>query len=191
MDLRMRQHRSLPRVLFACALAGMLAACSGLGNALLGNQVAFTAPQLQMQLDRRFPRDYSGLGGLVALRIAHPRLGIPAAGQRLRLDFDVGLATPGHDAVPSGHMAIASGLRFDPRTRGLHLDRPTLEDADFPGLGGAMNASARALVDRWLDDYARNEPVYRFDDGLLERIGARRISSTTIDAGRVVVHLGP
>ncbi|MFT3898148.1 MAG: DUF1439 domain-containing protein [Thermomonas sp.] len=192
--MRMHPHRSLFRVaaccVLACALAS-LAACSSLGTALLGNEYAFTAPQLQAQLDRRFPRDYKKLDGLVSLRIANPRLGIPPGSHRLRLDFNVGFGTLGREAVPSGHMAIASGLRFDPQTLGLHLDQPTLEDADFPGLGGAMNATGRELVDRWLEDYARNEPVYKLDNSLVERLGAQRITSTTIDDGRVVVHLGP
>ena len=191
-------HRDflLRRSVIACialALApSLLAACSNLGTiaAVLGSQFAFTAPQLQAQLDRRFPRDYKKLDGLVTLRIVHPRLAIPEGTHRLRLDFDVGVGAMGREATPSGHMAIASGLRFDPRTHGLHLDQPSLESADFPGLGGAMNATGRELVNRWLDDYARNEPVYQFDNSLVERIGARRIDSTTIDNGQVVVHLG-
>lgn len=175
----------------ACATL-LLAACSNLGAiaAMLGNELNFTAPQLQAQLDRRFPRDYKKLDGLVTLRIVNPRLGIPAGSHRLQLDFDVGVGALGREANPTGHMAIASGLRFDAGTHGLHLDRPTLESADFPGLGGAMNATGRELVNRWLDDYARNEPVYQFDNSLVERIGARRIDSTTIDNGQVVVHLG-
>ena len=190
----MPSHRLLPRmsaVLLAACCAALLAACSSLGAAaLLGDEVAFTAPQLQAQLDRRFPRDYKKLDGLVTLRIVNPRLGIPEGSHRLRLDFDVGIGALGREATPSGHMAIASGLRFDPRTHGLHLDQPTLEAADFPGLGGAMNATARELANRWLDDYARNEPVYRFDNSLVERIGARRIDSTVIDNGRIVLQLG-
>ena len=175
----------------ACA-ALLLAACSSLGAvaAMLGNQLAFTAPQLQAQLDHLFPRDYDKLDGLLTLRIVNPRLSIPANSHRLRLDFDVGVGALGREPSPSGHMAIASGLRFDAGTHGLHLDQPTLESADFPGLGGTMNATGRELVNRWLDDYARNEPVYRLDDSLVERIGARRIDSTTIDNGQVVVHLG-
>ena len=192
----MRRHRLFRRAVLACiaiaVAASLLASCSNLGAlaAVLGNQLDFTAPQLQAQLDRRFPRDYKKLDGLVTLRIVNPRLGIPANSHRLRLDFDVGVGALGREATPSGHMAIASGLRFDAGTHGLHLDQPTLESADFPGLGGAMNATGRELVNRWLDDYARNEPVYRFDNSLVERIGARRIDSTTIEDGRVVVHLG-
>jgi hypothetical protein len=174
------------------AMAGALAACSSLNaiGGLLGNQMAFTAPQLQGYLDKRFPRDYDKLGGLVTLTVLHPRLSIPQGSHRLRLDFDVGFGTLGRNsATPAGHFAVASGLRFEPRTLGLHLDQPTLESVDVPTLGGAMNGTGRDLINRWLADYARDEPVYKFDDSLVQRLGARRIGATTIDNGLVVVHL--
>jgi hypothetical protein len=174
-------------------LAGAsLAGCSTLGAVagLLGNQVSFTAPQLQSQLDRHFPRDYDKLGGLVTLSVLNPRLRIPQGSHRLRLDFDVGFGALGQDSRrPSGHFAVASGLRFDARTLGLHLDQPTLESVDVPTIGGAMNGTGRELVNRWLADYARDEPVYRLDNTLLQRLGSRRIGATTIDNGLVVVHL--
>ena len=53
-----------------------------------------------------------------------------------------------------------------------------------------MNSSTRGLLNSWLVDYARDEPVYRFDNNLLDRLGARRIGSTQIENGVVVVHLG-
>lgn len=180
----------------AAALCVMLAAaCSTLaGNAMFGDEVVFTAPQLQAQLDRRFPRDYDKLGGLATLSVSNPRVSIPQGGSRLRLDFDIGVQALGQAATgaggePGGHIAVTSGLRWDPATRGLHLDAPALESADMPALGGAMNATGRALVDRWLQDYARDEPVYEFDSGLMERIASRRIDATTIADGQVVVHL--
>jgi hypothetical protein len=178
-----------------CMLAAtiLVAACSTLGavGALLGDSVAFTAPQLQGYLDRRFPRDYDKLGGLVQLSVLNPRLSIPQGSNRMRLDFDVGFGAPGNDSRrPAGHFAVVSGLRWDPRTRGLHLDAPTLESVDVPQLGGAMNTTGRELVNRWLADYARDEPVYEFEPGLWQRIAARRIDTTTIENGQVVVHLG-
>lgn len=177
-----------------CLMAAsvLVAACSTLGavGALLGDSVAFTAPQLQGYLDRRFPRDYDKLGGLVQLSVLNPRLSIPQGSQRLRLDFDVGFGALGNDSRrPAGHFAVVSGLRWDPRTRGLHLDAPALESVDVPQLGGAMNATGRDLVNRWLADYARDEPVYEFEPGLWQRIAARRIDATTIENGQVVVHL--
>ena len=99
---------SLATVVFAVAACSTLGAVAG----LLGNQVAFTAPQLQGYLDKRFPRDYDKLGGLVTLSVLHPRLSIPPGSHRLRLDFDVGFGALGKDSrTPQGHFAVASGLR--------------------------------------------------------------------------------
>jgi hypothetical protein len=170
----------------------LLAGCTTLGMVagLLGNQVGFTVPQLQGYLDQRFPRDYDKLGGLVTLSVLNPRLSIPQGSHRLRLDFDVGFGALGRDSrTPAGHLALASGLRFDAATRGLHLDHPTIESLQMSGLGGGMDATGRELVNRWLADYARDEPVYRLDDSLLQRLQSRRIGATTIEDGLVVVHL--
>lgn len=168
----------------------LLAACSSMGaKALFGDRVVFTAAQLQADLDKRFPRDYDELEGLVTLRVSDPELAIPPGGDRVRLAFDVALGSLGQAGAANGHIAVTSGLRWDPSTRGLHLDAPALESADIPQLG-AMNATGRDLIDAWLRDYARREPVYRFDDSLVERLASRRIGSTTIEDGQVVVHLG-
>jgi hypothetical protein len=191
-SMRSNAMRRFPLALTLAAVVFAVAACSTLGAVagLLGNQVAFTAPQLQGYLDKRFPRDYDKLGGLVTLSVLHPRLSIPQGSRRLRLDFDVGFGTLGGDSrAPRGHFAVASGLRFDLASRGLHLDNPTLESVDVPALGGAMNGTGRELINRWLTDYARDEPVYRFDDSLLQRLGSRGFGSTTIENGLVVVHL--
>jgi hypothetical protein len=189
--------RKTLRTLLAALFGIALAACSTLGSqALFGDSVAFTAPELQHQLDRRFPRDYDELGGLLQLRVLNPRVSIPPGDDRLRLDFDIALALPGQGDSdqdgdrPAGHIAVSSGLRWNTQTRGLHLDAPALESADVPQLGGAMNATGRDLVDRWLQDYARREPVYQFEAGLLQQIASRRIDATTITNGQVVVHLG-
>lgn len=185
-------RRLPPRFTFALsiALCALLSACASVG-ALLGEDVVFTAPQLQAQLDRRFPRDYDKLGGLVSLRVMNPRLSIPAEGGRLRLDFDVGLGgIAGGGGQPAGRMAVSSGLRFDPQRRGLFLDAPALDSADFPRLGGVMNATGRELVDRWLADYARDEPLYELDSSLAQRIAARRIDRIDIAGGQVAIRMG-
>lgn len=171
----------------------VIAGCSTLNavGALLGSQVTFTQPQLQQALTRNFPKQYDRLGGLVTLNLTNPRLSIPYGDSRLRLDFDVGFGMLGRDSSdPTGHFALTSALRFDPGTRGLHLQNPSIELIDVPALGGAMNTTSRQLINAWLEDFSREEPVYRFDSSLLDRIGARRISSTDIESGVVVVNLG-
>ncbi|MFT4180249.1 MAG: hypothetical protein QM612_12455 [Thermomonas sp.] len=178
------------RFLLIPLLAILLAACSSLGSAvLLGRDIAFTAPQLQAQLERRFPRDYSKLGGLVSISLLNPRLSLPGGG-RLRLEFDIGIAGMGSNArTPSGHFAVESGLRFDAGTRGLHMDQPEIVAVDVPALGGAMNEGARTLLNAWLLDYARDEPVYRLDDSVSSRMTSRRLERIDIDPGIITLRL--
>jgi len=184
--------RNARRGLAVAALAIVLAACStlnGLG-ALLGNEVRFTPMQLQGSLDRNFPKHYDKLGGLVSLTLMNPRLTIPQGSSRLRVDFDLGLGALGSDSSkPAGHFALTSALRYDPGTRGLHLQDPRIEQVDVPSLGGAMNGSSRALLNSWMGEYSREEPIYRFDNSLLDKLGSRRIGTTAIESGTVVVHL--
>ena len=177
-------------VVFAILVAALLAACSSLGSAvLLGRDISFTAPQLQAQLDRNFPRDYKKLGGLVSISLLNPRLSLPGGG-RLQLDFDLGLAGMGGSSRNgAGHFALQSGLRFDAGTRGLHLDNPEIVNVDVPALGGAMNGTARSMLNSWLLDYAREAPVYQLDDTTLGRIASRRIERVNIDPGVITLKL--
>ncbi|MGI8561337.1 MAG: DUF1439 domain-containing protein [Luteimonas sp.] len=174
------------------ALLALLAACSTLGvlSAWLNDQVAFTAPQLQRSLDNRFPRTFDKLGGLVSVTMANPRLSIPTGDSRLRLDFDLGIGALGGTGNPTGHLSLASGLRYDPGTRGLHLDNPELLAFDLPNAGSLLQGSARGVVNSLLAEYARSEPVYRLDDDLLAKLPAgKRIGDVGIERGLVVVHL--
>jgi hypothetical protein len=184
------------RALAIAALLALMAVATGcstrVGTVLFGNEFAFSTPELQQSLERRFPRDYEALGGLATVRLMNPTLSIPPAGGRVRVDFDVGFGGPrGGSDRPDGRIAVTSSLRYDPATRGLHLLDPSLERVEIPALGGVMNNTARNALNRWLVDYARDEPIHRFDDSLLSRIGARRISGTRIEPGRVVIQLGP
>lgn len=174
----------------AAVLTVLLAACSSLGTSvMLGRDITFNAPQLQAQLDRKFPRDYRKLGGLLNFTLLNPRLSLPGGG-RLHLEFDIGMNGPGGGArTPSGHFSVESGLRFDPGTRGLHMDQPEIVSVDVPALGGAMNDSARTLLNGWLLDYAREEPVYRLDDNMIGRMASRRIERVDIDPGLITIRL--
>lgn len=166
-------------------------ACTSLGvmSAWLNDQVAFTAPQLQRQLDTRFPRTFDKLGGLVSVTLDQPRLTMPRGERRLRLDFDIGVDGVGADSRP-GHLALVSGLRYDPATRGLHLQDPELLQFDLPGSNALLQGGARGVVNRLLAEYARSEPIYRLDDDLLSKLPAgKRVGDVDVTDGRVVVHL--
>jgi hypothetical protein len=169
-----------------------LSSCMTLDSArdLLGHQLSFSASQLQAYLDGHYPRQYDQLGGLVSLNVTNPQLSIPPDSTRLHLDFDVGVDGLGmHGDKPAGHFAVTSGLRYDTRSHALYLEAPTLESAELPLVGSRMNATGRDLINGWLRDYARSEPVYRLQQDMLETLGSRRVAGTLIQNGRVVIKL--
>ncbi len=177
-------------LVFILVLIGLLAGCSSLGSSLLlGRDIHFTAPQLQAQLDRTFPRDYRKLGGLVSISLLNPRLSLPGGG-RLQLEFDIGMTGMGSGSRdPSGHFLVESGLRFDAGTHGLHMDNPKIVNINVPALGGVMNGTARGMLNSWLLDFARAEPVYRLDDSTFGRIATKRIERVDIDTGVITLKL--
>lgn len=186
-----RRMRKLHIGLVTLALSALVAGCNSLGmlGAMLGSQVTFTHPQLQHALDGEFPRRFERLGGLVRFDLSDPTLSIPYSAQRLRLEFDAGFEVAGSRRT-SGHFALSSALRYDPATRGLHLQDPVIESIDIDRLGDAVDATARDVLQAWLSDYARQEPVYRLGDSLVERIAGRQVNSTSIQNGVVVLNLG-
>ncbi|MBD9479603.1 DUF1439 domain-containing protein [Pseudoxanthomonas sp. PXM02] len=187
--------RTRRRFLLATLAAGatlVVAGCSTLNavTGLFGNEINFTQPQLQRYLNQSFPREFDKLGGLVSATLTNPRLSIPSGDDRLRLDFDIGVSALGARDVSRGHFAVASRLRYDPATQGLHLDNPEILSVDVPGAGSLMSGGTRQMVNTVLAEYARSEPVYRIDSDVLKRLPAsKRIGSTQIDNGRVVIHL--
>ncbi|WP_411834230.1 DUF1439 domain-containing protein [Pseudoxanthomonas mexicana] len=177
------------RLMFLLSLLLALSACNTVGG-MFGNQLDFTQPQLQRYLDRSFPREFDKLGGLVSATLSRPRLSIPDGERRLRLDFDVRIDALGGSEVARGQFAMASALRYDPATRGLHLQSPEILDIRIPGGGDLLRGGTRGLLNAVLADYAAQEPIYRIDEDLLRRLPmGRRIGSTTIEDGRVLVHL--
>lgn len=186
------RRRILLRTALLLAATTALTACATLetAQALLGNQVSLSAAQLQGHLDRHYPRQYEQLGGLVTLSVMNPQLAIPPDSTRLHLDFDIGIDGLGmRSDRPAGHIALTSGLRYDARSNALYMEEPELESAELPLLGGRMNATGRDLINGWLRDYARSEPVYRLDPDLREKLGERRIAGTLIRNQRVVIEL--
>ena len=53
-------------------------------------------------------------------------------------------------------------------------------------LTGALLIS---MLNSWLLDYAREEPVYRLDDTTLGRMASRRIQRVDIDPGTITLRL--
>ena len=183
------------RPLAPTALLGLLLLLAGCGtmnavSGFFGDRISFTEPQLQRRLDRSFPREFDKLGGLVSATLSHPRLTLAEGDDRLRLDFDIGVSAVGAGNVANGRFAIASRLRYDPATQGLHLDDPEVLSVELPGSGSVMRGGTRELINTVLAEYARQEPLYRIDSDVLDRLPrGKRIGATLIEHGKIVVKL--
>jgi len=186
-------HARTLTVAFALIASITLAGCGTINtmSAWLGNTVTFTEPQLQRQLDNRFPREFDQLGGLFSATLSQPRLSIPRDEQRLYLDFDVSVNALGARNITSGSFTLVSGLRYDPATQGLHLQDPELLRIDLPNAGTLLSGGTRGLLNAVLVEYAKEQPVYRLDSDLMRKLPpGKRIVSTDIEDGLVVVRLG-
>ncbi|WP_305804410.1 DUF1439 domain-containing protein [Stenotrophomonas sp. YIM B06876] len=151
-----------------------------------GRQLTIGAADVQQYLDGSFPRTQKALGGLLALNVSQPRLTLPA-GSRLDLNFDLAMSAAGSASMPVGNIHISSGLRYDAQTRGFHLEQPTIDDFRPAMAGAELDASTRSLLNSWLVDYARREPIYRIDPAIANVMGALQVKSVGIQDGRIAV----
>ncbi|WP_368561818.1 DUF1439 domain-containing protein [Pseudoxanthomonas sp. UTMC 1351] len=183
----MKKFRS---VFFRVSAALLLTSCAPFAvwaQTVKGNEVSVTAAQVQQHLSAEFPQDYDTLGGLLTLTLSDPQLSIPAEGQRLMLGIDAKAASGGGTATPIGRLWLSSGLRFDPQQRALLLDQPTLDRIDAASPGQQVDGRTQMLINLWLSDYAKKEPLYQLDPATAALLGDLQVVSTNIENGRVVV----
>lgn len=170
----------------ACSLA----LCAGSAFAspqIQGRQVSVQAGDVQQYLTGHFPQTHGALGGLLALTVSDPQLDLPP-GNRLNLAFDLAVATAGGAPSPVGHVSLSSGLRYDNARQGFFLDQPAIEDFKPVHAGARLDASTRELLNAWLVDYARKQPIYRIDPSIAGLMGALQVESTAVQDGRLVVN---
>lgn len=151
------------------------------------NEINVAAPQVQQYLDSAFPREYEALGGLFTLTARDPKLTIPASGERLLMAFSASAASAGGGDTPVGRIQMSSGLRYDPQGYALYLDQPTVDDVQPASPGQRVDEQTRMLLNLWLADYARKEPLYKIDPALLANFGSVKVESARIENGHIVV----
>jgi len=151
------------------------------------NEITVAAPQVQQYLDSAFPREYEALGGLFTLTARDPKLTIPASGERLLMAFSASASSAGGSDTPVGRIEMSSGLRYDPQGYALYLDQPTVDDVRPASPGQRVDEQTRVLLNLWLADYARKEPLYKLDPALLANFGTVKVESARIENGHIVV----
>lgn len=176
-------------VLLAIALLAPAMATSSIASAapqVAGREISIGAPDAQQFLEARFPHRQDVLGGLFEVTVSRPQLALPP-GARLQLGMDLALATAGSAPVPMGQLQLTSALRYDTTQRAFFLDQPRI-DGFRPASGtGTLDDSSRELLNAWLSDYARKEPVYRIDPTVAALLGGLDVQSAGVRDGRLVV----
>ena len=182
-------HASLKHAMKSTVLAlFFVAGLSGAANAQ-DNELSVTAPQVQQYLDTAFPREFDALGGLFTLTARDPTLTIPGSGQRLQLAFSASASSSGGEDTPVGRVHMSSGLRYDAQSNALYLDQPTLDEVQPASSGQRVDEQTRLLLNLWLSDYARKEPLYRLDPGMVAQLGTLKVESARIEGGKIMVRL--
>lgn len=178
--------RPLLSRLAACTVLIAAAVGAQAAPSVSGRQLSVGASDVQQYLDGSFPRTQDALGGLIAMTMSHPQLTLPQ-GNRLDLGFDVAMATAGSAPAPLGKVKLSSGLRYDAQTQGFHLDQPTVDDFTPANNGGRLDSRTRSLLNTWLTDYARREPIYKIDPTVASVLGALQVQSAQVQNGKLVV----
>ena len=166
----------------------LLLACSGNFSAQAAdNEFRIAAPQVQQYLGAAFPRQYDALGGLFTLTARDPEISIPPAGQRLQMAFSASASSGGGDDTAVGRIHLSSGLRYDSASYALYLDQPTVDEVQPASAAHRVDEQTRLLLNLWLADYAKKEPLYRLDPAMVSTLGGLQVESASIDNGNIVV----
>lgn len=179
----------LPRAFTLAITFLALVATTGAGSAapqVRGHDVSIGATEAQRFLDGQFPQRRDALGGLLELTVSRPKLELPP-GNRLRLAFDLAMASGGGAATPVGNVTLSSALRYDSTQQAFFLDQPDLEAFQPVGGNARLDQGTRSLLNAWLADYARREPVYRLDPAVAAMLGGLQVASAGVVDGRLVV----
>lgn len=177
------------RLPVALVLAGALALpfTAMAAPSIRGSQVSVEASDVQQYLGGTFPQTHDALGGLLELTVSHPQLKLPP-GNRLNLSFDLAMATAGGAPTPVGNVALSSELRYDTARQGFFLEQPTVDAFQPAQAGGRLDSRTRELLNVWLADYARREPIYKLDPAVASLMGTLQVESAAVENGRLVVH---
>jgi len=170
----------------ACTVLIAAAVGAQAAPSVSGRQLSVGASDVQQYLDGSFPRTQDALGGLIAMTMSHPQLALPQ-GNRLDLGFDIAMATAGSAPAALGKVKLSSGLRYHAQTQGFHLDQPTVDDFTPANNGGRLDSRTRSLLNAWLTDYARREPIYKIDPTVASVLGALQVQSAQVENGKLVV----
>jgi hypothetical protein len=158
----------LPKRFFILSLLMLVVSCASLG--VFGpREMSYGSAQLQKHLNKRFPRDWSGLG-LLNVRLSSPLVEIPETGHLLHLTMDVSAGLGNSKPQPVGRIKLESDLRFDRTEQVVYLDHPRLLASNLNGVG-VLGKDANKVATLLVSEIAAHMPIYRADDAYTDGFG--------------------
>ncbi len=182
-------HRPPPILAWLLAVSAALACLPGTALAtprVEGDRLSVDAGDVDGYLQAQFPQTHDVVRGLLALTVSRPAVALPP-GDRADLQFDLALAPAGGTATPLGRVRMSSALRYDGQRQAFFLESPSVDGFVAANGDGQLDAQTRKLVNAWLVDYARREPVYRLPAGAAALMGTLQVRDAGVDGGRLVV----
>ena len=133
-----RAHRPVSSgVLSRRALLGagvaLASARAWAGYNFFSGTYTLTRDELQRLIAKRFPLT-RGHGDLFNVSLSDPQLSLDAAANRIAIACALSLDSALLPQPLDGQIAMSSGLRYDPPTRALCLDRPDVQHIALEGL---------------------------------------------------------
>lgn len=150
-----------------------------------GRVIQLPASQITPHLVRQFPLRLQPGPDAFGLHLSRPRLSLATA--RAALSADVALDMQGN-LIPMGRATFTSGVRLDPQSAAIYLDKPRLQHiTQADGQTWTLDPSLSALLADALDERARKTPIYTLPAPY--RSAAARVQSVTIGDEQVRIQL--
>jgi hypothetical protein len=127
--------RALARRTLLGAGAALAASQALAGFNFFTSQYTLSREQLQQLIARRFPLT-RGSGDLFSVTLSDPQSSLEAAANRIAIATKVVMASALLPQPVNGQITLSSALRYDPPTRALQLEQPTVEHIAFDGITG-------------------------------------------------------
>jgi hypothetical protein len=145
----------------AAALSIGLPLAAHAGYNIWTDEYTVSRADLQAQIEKRFPADLRYLQ-LIEVQLAHPRLTLDAANNRLTVTADVTVKNPFLKHPLAGVLAISSGLVFDPQSLAVRMNNPSAERVEVEGLAQRDAQQLQAVGAVVAQQILRDYPLHTF-----------------------------
>jgi hypothetical protein len=127
--------RALARRTLLGAGAALAASQALAGFNFFTSKYTLSRGELQQLIARRFPLT-RGAGDLFNVTLSDPQSSLDAAANRIAIAAKVAMGSALLPQPVNGQITLSSALRYDPPTRTLQLEHPTVEHIALDGITG-------------------------------------------------------